>query len=375
MMNGSREPSASGKGNHYPILDALRFFLALWVTLDHSGPFPLFAGVDTSTALGRFLTHAWSSVFFGVPAVIGFFIISGFCIHLPFMNQKKLPVGRYYARRYTRILVPVFVAVWIWRVFGNKQPWWGEHSILWQSVLWSLVCEEIYYALYPLVRWIRVRYGWARVFGTSFALSVGFASTHLHAVDWTAYGPIGTAFLLYPVWLLGCTLAEKSAGIPALDSAWVIWKWRFFAWAGSWVCEMLHFKTRIHIPLTMFFFGVLAWLWMEKEIAYGKTHSPSRLLVFGGAWSYSLYLIHPSAPALFQQLRLPNLGYVVNWCAELALALAMSYVFYLLVERPSHRLARRIRVTDRRPEVPAPDPIPSPRISGVEPESSPVVRI
>jgi len=375
MMMKSPEPSPSGKGNHYPVLDALRFFLALWVTLGHSNPFPLFAGVDTSTTLGRFLTHAWSSIIFGVPAVIGFFIISGFCIHLPFMNQKKLPVGRYYARRYTRILVPVFVAVWIWRILGNKQPFWGEHSILWQSVLWSLVCEEIYYALYPLVHWVRLRYGWAPIFGTSFALSVGFASTHFHAVDWTTYGPIGTAFLLFPVWLLGCTLAEKSADIPVLDSAWVIWKWRFFAWAGSWVCEMLHFKTSIHIPLTMFFFGVLAWLWMEKEIAYGKYHSPSRILVFGGAWSYSLYLIHAGAPSFFEKLHIPNLGYIMNWSAELALALVMSYVFYLLVERPSHRLARRIRVTDRRPAAAAPESIPTAIIASAAPESSPVVHI
>lgn len=374
-MIATPESSASGKGNRYPILDALRFVLALWVTIGHFGMFPLFQGMDTSTRLGRFLVHGWDSIVFGIPAVIGFFIISGFCIHLPFLNQEKLPVGRYYARRYTRIFIPVFAAVWIWRLLGNKQPYFGEHSILWESVLWSLVCEEIYYAVYPLVRWIRRRYSWAPVFGCAFALSVGIASSHLRAIDWTAYGPVETAFLLFPVWLLGCMLAEKSASIPPLDSTWVIWKWRFFAWAGSWACEMLHFKTSIHIPLTMFWFGVLAWLWMEKEIAYGKLHPPSRALVFGGAWSYSLYLIHGSAPALYEKLHVPNLGLIVNYFALLALALLMSYLFYLVIERPSHRLARRIRVTDKRETIPESQRSAAPGLSNAEAERSPATPV
>src|SRR5580704_8453874 len=89
------------RNRRYPTLDALRFILAFWVTLDHLIVFPLFAWADTTTKLGRFLVHGWATVVFGTPAVIGFFIISGFCIHLPFRNNEKLYVGRYYARRYT----------------------------------------------------------------------------------------------------------------------------------------------------------------------------------------------------------------------------------------------------------------------------------
>ena len=119
-----RETTASSQGNRYPILDALRFVLALWVAVGHYGAFPLFAGVDTATRFGRFVTHAWQSVVFGTPAVIVFFVISGFCIHLPFRGDKKLAVGRYYLRRYTRILIPVAGALCVYRLSGAKLRFW-----------------------------------------------------------------------------------------------------------------------------------------------------------------------------------------------------------------------------------------------------------
>jgi peptidoglycan/LPS O-acetylase OafA/YrhL len=107
---------ASDRNIRYPVLDALRFFLAFWVVMAHFGIFPLFAGVNGATFVGRTLVHGWSSIVFGTPAVIGFFVISGFCIHLPFRNNAKLETGRYYARRYTRILIPLIGALFVSRL-------------------------------------------------------------------------------------------------------------------------------------------------------------------------------------------------------------------------------------------------------------------
>jgi peptidoglycan/LPS O-acetylase OafA/YrhL len=341
------------KNRRYPILDALRSILALWVTVDHLAVFPLFAWADTTTKLGRFLVHGWATVVFGTPAVIGFFIISGFCIHLPFRNNEKLYVGRYYARRYTRILVPVIAALVVWRFAGFKQGLLGEHSILWESPLWSLLCEEIYYLLYPLIRQVRWRYGWALLFSVTFPLSVGISLSHVRATDWLLYGPIGTAFILLPVWLLGCVLAEKSDHVAALNSKWEIWGWRFMIWLASWTSEMLHFKFGVHTGVTMLWFGVLAFYWVKKEIAYGLNNSPSRLLVWAGAWSYSLYLIHGAAAEFYKLIPVPNLSVVVNWFLYYGFVLGSSYLFYLVIERPSHLLARKIRITPH-PKSPKP---------------------
>src|SRR5260370_747785 len=80
---------ARARPSHYRILDALRFVLAFWVAIGHYGMFPLFAGADATSGYMRLLTRGWNTVVFGIPAVIVFFVISGFCIHLPFSGNEK----------------------------------------------------------------------------------------------------------------------------------------------------------------------------------------------------------------------------------------------------------------------------------------------
>lgn len=331
------------KSQHrYSILDALRIILALWVTISHFGVFPLFAGVDASTKFGRFLVRGWSSIVWGVPAVIGFFVISGFCIHLPYRHDEKLPVGRYYARRYIRILVPVVVAVLISKLIGNSRSIIGKHSVLWNGVLWSLACEEIYYAVYPLARLVRKRLGWGMVLGSAFLAGAILAFACPDALDGTALGTVEAAAILFPVWLLGCVLAEQSDQLPALDSPRVIWGWRLLAWTGGWCCEMIHFKLKASVPQAVLWFGILAYLWIKKEIAYSKTHQPWVWLASAGLWSYSLYLMHIPAIGLLGELPKLDLGFILDWSISIAFMAGISYMFYLSVERPSHRLARRI---------------------------------
>jgi peptidoglycan/LPS O-acetylase OafA/YrhL len=328
----------------FPVLDALRFVLAFWVVMGHFGVFPLFAGADTNSRLGRGLVHGWNTITFGTAAVIGFFIISGFCIHLPFRNGETLVLSRYYARRYLRILVPLACGVGVFYLVGIHIDLLGDNSILWVSVLWSLVCEEIYYAAYPLLRLGRMRLGWTALLSASFAAAIAVLATHQYADDWRGYGPIRTALILLPVWLLGCLLAEKAADLAPLESSPVIWTWRLGIWSASWVCEILHFEFHVYYTFTMLPFGVLAFFWILQEIRHGMSGAqPWKPLVSAGAWSYSLYLIH--GPAMFffaERVRMPNLGYFVNWFAANAFILGASYTFYLLVERPSHRQARKI---------------------------------
>jgi peptidoglycan/LPS O-acetylase OafA/YrhL len=53
--------------------------------------------------------------------------------------------------------------------------------------------------------------------------------------------------------------------------------------------------------------------------------------------------MHIPAIMFFKKLPLPNFGYNLNWCATIAFIMGISYLFYLCVERPSHRLARKFR--------------------------------
>lgn len=348
----TRESSATAKAGglnragYYPVLDALRFFLAFWVAVGHFKMIPLFGDPALGTGFWHLFKHGWSSIVFGTPAVIVFFVISGFCIHLPFLGTAKIDVGRYYLRRYTRILIPVAGALIVYRLFGLHLIFWGEHSILWESPLWSLACEEIYYAMYPLLRWTRNRIGWKWMLPVCFVVSVVIAAPHPHAGNWHVFGPLGTAMLLLPVWLLGCLLAEQGEWLGEAHRVSSIWAWRFLTWLGCWVCEMVHFKLHYSYTQTMVWFGVLAYFWVRQEIARGKTHPPNRYLVAAGAWSYSLYLVHGQGFTTYSWLHLPSFGRVIDWFLIMACSLLFAYAFFALVERPSHQLARRIKLRD-----------------------------
>jgi peptidoglycan/LPS O-acetylase OafA/YrhL len=162
-MTNSLLPQRSDQNVSYPILDALRFALAFWVVIGHFGMFSLFSGVDTTAGFGRTLVRGWNTITFGTAAVIGFFVISGFCIHLPFRGKKNLAIAHYYARRYTRILIPLIGTLPIWRfLLGKRLQILGDESILWHSIFWSLLCEEIYYAAYPMPCLLRNRFGLGR---------------------------------------------------------------------------------------------------------------------------------------------------------------------------------------------------------------------
>jgi peptidoglycan/LPS O-acetylase OafA/YrhL len=332
-----------GSGRRYLIIDALRFILAFWVVMGHNSGLPPIFSFFAATPRGQELAKVWATAVFGTPAVICFFVISGFCIHLPF-SQEKPPVLRFYLRRYTRIVLPVAGVLVIYRILTGTLELTGSNSVLWHSVLWSIVCEEIYYACYPLLRIGRQRFGWAPLVVVAFVLSEAIALLHWNATEWFDIGPILTALILLPVWLLGCVLAEQSDSLPPLTSSREIWKWRAIAWAASWACEMLHFHGGISQPQTCAWAGIIFYWWIRKEIQYGKHRNPSKLLVLGGAWSYSLYLVHPPLIAYFGILHLVNLSSLRYWFLSSVAILVFAYVFAVVIEFPSHRLARKIRL-------------------------------
>lgn len=342
------KPQALARASYYPILDALRFVLAFCVVISHFKMIPLFGDPNIGVTYWRLFKHFWDTLVFGVPAVIVFFVISGFCIHMPLRGTHRFDVPRYYLRRYTRILIPVAAALVVYKISGRTMVLWVKNSVLWHSPLWSLLCEEIYYALYPLLRWVRNCIGWQILLPVVFPVSMIISATHPHAQDWQVFGPLGTAMILLPVWLLGCLLAEQAEQFTSENQFSSIWLWRCLAWLGSWSAEMMHFKLHISVATTMLWFGVLAYFWLRQEIAHAKTHSPSPYLVAAGSWSYSLYLVHAEGGSLPIKLHLANTEGVANWLLLMGSSLLFSYLFYTLVERPSHKLARRISVRGAR---------------------------
>jgi peptidoglycan/LPS O-acetylase OafA/YrhL len=234
-------------------LDSIRFILACWVAIGHIGLFPLLHGIDTSSRIGWLLNGLYGASVNGPAAVIVFFVISGFCIHFPYRNGGFPRLVRYYPRRYFRIVAPLVTAISFYGLLQVDMPLLGH------SILWSIVCEEIYYLIYPCLLLIRRKLRWRPLLPLAFILGALIAWTNPGEGDYPSYGWQLNWLLALPCWLLGCVLAEKS------DSLWYpvsnrrIWSWRFAVWLASCFCLGLRFHASVGYPHTLNLFAVLAY--------------------------------------------------------------------------------------------------------------------
>ncbi len=323
-------------------LDALRFVAALWVVFAHCGPFPLTEGLDRTSIVGLVVQGGYGNLFAGVPAVIVFFVISGFCVHYPYRTVSTLEVVPYLVRRYLRIGIPLLLAMLL------AVPLHVNLSLFHNSILWSLAAELIYYTLYPGLLRLRTWIGWDRLIAAAYLLAYCGVLVHPGAKDYSPYGTWLNWLIAFPSWLLGCRLAEVNWN--PVDASLIssrVWSWRFGIWGLSWVCSVLRFHSPLGYPWTMNLFALPVFFWLRAEIISARLHGANRSLEWAGQWSYSIYLVHMIAMSGVKAMSLPNLGYGVNWILLMGVVLLASYLFYLLVERPGHLLARRASILCR----------------------------
>ena len=315
------------------ILDAIRFVCASWVLFFHAGFLPFTAGVDKSTRAGQAVHAFTNNLFYGSAGVIAFFVISGFCVHYPNRAQPQRNWPSYFARRYIRIGIPMIAAYCIARALGV--------GAIEEGIMWTLRCELAYYTIYPALIYARRHTTWTRILAISFALWI--PSYFLRAAI-----PIDLyrAIAGLPCWILGAMLAERKPAqsgvrLPHTVSIPEIWAWRLGIWATASTISFLHFHTPISSDLTLTLFAIPVYFWLKREIErYDQTGRVSPLLAGAGLWSYSLYIMHVPGLSLSEPSHFANLGLILNWARRIAMILTLSYLFYLLIERPSHQLAR-----------------------------------
>ncbi len=318
-------------------LDSLRFVCAMWVVFVHCGFFPLLDHVDKTKFAGKLFAVLYNNAFNASAAVIVFFVISGFCINFPYAKGRPLHPKSYFTRRYIRIVTPMMVAILLARPLNIKL------TLLSDSILWSLLAEEIYYVIYPLLLLTSRRIGWTKILVVAFVFSVGVILTNPGAGDYPSYGPQLNWLLGLPCWLLGCLLAQRVSSATASSVATAsIWGWRMAAWGLSSFCSFLRFHSPVKHPWTLNLFAIFVYFWLTRETAYYKQHKAPSVLEHAGKWSYSIYLMHLHAQAIFVLLAFAPFAAGMNWMISIAFVLLVSYTFYLIVERPSHLFARRI---------------------------------
>ena len=330
-------------------LDSIRFWCALWVYFSHFGFFPRPGGWAWPPAA----VGIYNNLFCGVGAVIAFFVISGFCIHYPFVGTRKLPLAAFYVRRYVRIVGPLAAALLVGALLGQG------FVAFYENIVWSLIAELIYYTIYPVLRIPFLRWQWGLVLA-AYAASFTLIALNPSAGDFHRFGPALTWLVGLPSWLLGCCLATwASKDRSSRGSA--PWLWRGAVWAASSFASVLRFHANIGYPLSLTIFGILVFFWIREEIRYYRFAAAPVFFEFCGRWSYSIYLVHGLAVLGFARFRHHYIGFplrgVPYWTLQTILVLVLSFCFYLAVEMPSHRLARYLaRVVRKREELPAGSP-------------------
>lgn len=315
-------------------MDSIRFIAAFWVMLYHIGTAPLYDHFVRDTLFLKVCGAFFDCLFNGPAAVIVFFVISGFCIHYPQSRGGDIHVPGFLGRRYIRILIPLLVCLGGCHLYGLSTDTVGD------LVGWSIECELVYYTAYPLLLKLNKRVGWGVMVLITLPVSLVYVSqTHSDAMMYPSFGLLGNSLLGLPCWLLGCKLAEKPVRQQGVGAR-RLWLSRAGILAGGMLTFSLMLHAKIGFPWTLNLFAISVYFWLGSEIAHYQLVSPPMLVESAGSWSYSLYLMHGPIAELFNGTGVTLSSPVLLWVCRTGFILALSYFFYLLVEKPSHQLAR-----------------------------------
>ena len=324
-------------------LDTIRFIAATIVVFGHFGiPLPLWLG-EEAKGMWRVLRGIIGCSSNGPAAVIVFFVVSGFCIHYPQSSGKPLGVPSYLIRRLIRIGFPAVVAAcWMVSVGVELRP-------TSYGVFWSVICEVIYYLLYPIFLWFARKAGWSAMVAISSCVCVFMWWWNVQLITDSSGSYISLGHWTWvnglPCWLLGCWVADN----PLQNIRHFVrklWLFRVGVLAASIVLRIAQFHVDSFfasncITLNLFAFMVAYWLRYEtSDLKVNKSELLSDRL---GQWSYSVYLVHPVVPPMLTMLfTWSTLREFGPWLLIISSSFVLSYVFYRLVERPSHQLAQRL---------------------------------
>jgi peptidoglycan/LPS O-acetylase OafA/YrhL len=367
-----RETKPEAKSHHLEWIDVLRGFAAMWVIIYHSRS-ELWVGFNeihrTPTAYSAFdrLT-AWLSVpiSFGGSAVMLFFVISGFCVHLPYAaNSRPFEIKAYSLRRAWRILPPYQFAVlltclleWLTYALGGPQatPWptyfraallsqnYGDcGQLLTNGSLWSLPVEvELYVAYLAVSALLKLTNG---ILTASVVAMVSLVAT-LGYIQ--GHSELYLNFLrFWGIWCGGVLLAEwwKRGAMPKFGivngaTGLLLGTCAIWGEGHHWAGGML-----VYLWAGLYFHVI----WLALRHARSIHQLPQRcvrLLVWLGTISYSAYLIHYPLFHLYGYLwRYGTGAKPSNFLVAVFFALSIwpvAWLFWKFCENPFHKLSQRL---------------------------------
>jgi peptidoglycan/LPS O-acetylase OafA/YrhL len=353
-------------------LDALRGIAAVMVLLHHN---LAAAGLIKGWFRDAIVASPLSVINFGRPAVLFFFVLSGFVLTRALRGGVATSTLRNYVawilQRTIRLCVPAAaVAVsgllyalayhgtwpgeawWLANTLWDRPPTVG--SVLAQAtlvapdggysldnVLWSLSPEWRISLVLPLIAAMAAFQGrsgamlLALVAITLGGVFGGMASETLNLGATMAGSVRPTLYFLFP-FLIGMALETgDAAGFRA-------GRWHIVAG-----CTAVLALGRVGTDYATFLASaLLIWLALQPGLIQRVLRRPA--LVWLGAISFSLYLSHESVLAVLHHELHGRLSPTAICALSIAAALPAAHLFHVVVERPAQRLAHAVGRRQRR---------------------------
>jgi len=314
-----------------------------------------------------------------------FFVISGFCIRLPMARARqvdpaaRLDVAAFARHRLLRIAPPYWAAVAASVAAGLLMPTElldGAHGpldvtlhllglhTLWpdtfasiNGVFWTIGIEAHFYAAYLLVANRRLGAAMVAVL-LVLALSAFGAASMTLAGGWRT---VGQALFVTTFWQwgLGAMLADWRTRVsPRMDGT-LLWFSRGAVIAVSLAMGLVDPRVAgLHLMPWLLPFaaaGIVALFVIQPRTEGGRRAKGLDLFAWLGRVSYSLYLLHPV------MLSVVAFAIAGGWlarglgpAAELLGSLALAWVAYGTLERPTLRWRARLQSTVNRSHGPTP---------------------
>jgi len=344
---------------HIPSLDGLRAFSFLLVFVSHIG-------------FERFVPGG-----FGVTI---FFFLSGFLIttllRAEFEKNAVISIRHFWLRRVLRILPPFYLVLASALLVGvaidppgSLSPpavaaqalqytnyWVIQHGFQGQpsgtGVYWSLAVEEHFYLLFP---WFFIALQKLRLSARSQAMTLWclcglvlfwrlILVLHFHVPMERTYMASDTRVDSI---LFGCALAVWNN--PVLDDVSLNerrWKYAYVPLAAVLLafCLMVRgddFRETLRYSLQ----GAALTVFFIAAIRYHRwpvfSWLNTRVMVFIGLLSYSLYLLH-LAVIFGVERAFPSMSIIAQGVLSLVLAIGLAWLIYVTVEKPCARLRRKL---------------------------------
>lgn len=338
--------SGENKAEHLPALTGLRFFLALWVILHHlTGP-----GMRLDAVAQTWPHPIYALIRGGYLAVATFFVLSGFVLARSYGwgAWHKNRLRRYAVARFARVY-PVYalsLALVAPFVMADRAPgksglianyglllqgWTGHLPVGWNTPAWSLSCEIFFYICFPLAvvalrRAHPLALATAACVLTRVLFSLGVRDEWkplVHFADFVM--GIAAASLYGRLERAGRRPAGYWLYVPAaaLGAALI-------AWPGL-LPPGVDLNSALRPLNAMLLVG------FALGSGLGARALSSRLAVFLGKSSYSMYILH-----------VPVLWWVRRWSPDLsawayvALVILLSSIVYRYFEEPANRYIRTL---------------------------------